>query len=172
LRAGSADLQHKLSVLGEFQHMAIVVTVAADPDESLVVNVDAVLVLEPVITLSRPAPAPEQIAVLIELHHWGRRRTTLGARWMERSRLFIFIYRTLSLDHPDMILRVDGDAGGLSHDPIVRQRFRAGGIDLELRQVVAKSRRDRKRASKKRRSNFHESLPAPAIAGRHCADDL
>src|SRR5262249_46953591 len=70
-----------------------------------------------------------------------------------------------------MILRVDGDAGGLSHDPIVRQRFRPGGIDLELRQVVAKGRRDRKRASKKRRSNFHESLRAPAIAGRHCADD-
>src|SRR5262249_11768022 len=89
LRAGFADLQHKLSVLGEFQQMAIVVTVAADPDESLMVKVDAVLVLEPVITLSRPAPASQQIAVLIELHHRGRRRTTFGAWWIESRRLFI-----------------------------------------------------------------------------------
>ena len=54
--AGFADLQHELSVLGEFQDVAIVVAVAADPDEAFVIDIDAVLVLEPIVTLSRSAP--------------------------------------------------------------------------------------------------------------------
>jgi hypothetical protein len=58
-----------------------------------------------------------------------------------------------------MILRVDGDAGSLSHDPVVRQRFRPGGVNLELRHVVGKGRRNGQRANEKRRNNFHEFLP-------------
>ena len=56
LRARLADLQHELSVLGEFQHLAVIVAVAADPDKPLVVDIDAVFVFEPVVALSRPAP--------------------------------------------------------------------------------------------------------------------
>jgi hypothetical protein len=136
LRAGLADLQHELSVLGEFQHMAIVVAVAPDPDEAFVIDIDAMLILEPVVALPGSAPCPEQIAVLVELHHGRRRHAAFRPRRTERRRFFIIGKRARPLDNPDMILRVDRHACGLSHDPVIRQRLGPGRVDLELRQVV------------------------------------
>src|SRR6185437_8554085 len=83
LRAGLADLQDEFSVLREFQHLPVILAVAADPDESLRVDIDAVLVLEPVVALSRAAPGLEQIALLIELEHRGRRLAAFRTRWIE-----------------------------------------------------------------------------------------
>jgi hypothetical protein len=37
------------------------------------------------------------------------------------------------MNDPDVILRVDGDAGDRSEEPVVRQRFRPERIDLERR---------------------------------------
>src|SRR6185437_2391884 len=64
LRAGLADLQDDLSVRPEFQHLPVILAVAADPNESLRVDADAVLILKPVVALSRAAPGLEQIALL------------------------------------------------------------------------------------------------------------
>src|SRR4029077_9040216 len=63
LRSGFADLQHELSVLSEFQDVTVVVAIAADPDEAFGIDIDAVLVFEPVVALAWPTPGLEQIAV-------------------------------------------------------------------------------------------------------------
>src|SRR5713226_2873172 len=39
------------------------------------------------------------------------------------------------LQHPDMVVRIDGDARHLTEDPVVGQRLGPEGIDLELRRV-------------------------------------
>src|SRR5262249_59094950 len=79
LRAGLADLQHELSVLGELQHMTVVVAVPPDPDEALVIDIDAMLVLEPVIAFPGATPASEKVAVLVEFHHRRCRHAAFGA---------------------------------------------------------------------------------------------
>ena len=56
---------------GELQDLVAVI-VAADPDIAVAVDMDAVLVLDPVIACARPAPMAQQIAVRVEFHH--RRR--------------------------------------------------------------------------------------------------
>jgi hypothetical protein len=40
-----------------------------------------------------------------------------------------------------MVLGIDGDAGRLTHDPVVGQRLRPGGIDLKTGSIVGKRRR-------------------------------
>jgi hypothetical protein len=159
LRSGFADLQHELSVLSEFQDVTVVVAIAADPDEAFGIDIDAVLVFEPVVALAWPTPGLEQIAVRIELHHWRGRHAAFGAWRGKRRGLLVVGQRTRPLDDPDIVLRIDGDACGLSDDPVIWQRFRPGCIDLEFGKVVGESGRNRQCADEKRRNDFHGRLP-------------
>src|SRR5689334_2135461 len=149
LWAGLSDLQYEFSVLREFQHVAIIVAIAADPDETFVVDIDPVLALEPVVAFSGAAPGFEQVALLVKYQDRRRRHAALGARWIERRGLFIVGERAWPLDHPDMVLRIDCDTGGLTHDPVVWKRLRPRSIDLKFWQVIGERRRKRKHARKK-----------------------
>src|SRR6478672_3099141 len=51
-----ADLHHELAVEGEFQDGVVVIGVAADPDESPLVDLDAVLAPDPFIAFAGAAP--------------------------------------------------------------------------------------------------------------------
>ena len=51
-----ADLQEEFPLRREFQDQAILLTIAGEPDEAFVVDMDAVLVLRPIIAFARPAP--------------------------------------------------------------------------------------------------------------------
>src|SRR5215218_3544123 len=85
-RAGLADLQHELAVAGELQDVAVLIAVRREPDEALVVDVDAVLVLRPVVALARAAPGLDEIALGIELEHRGGGLAALRARRVEGRR--------------------------------------------------------------------------------------
>src|SRR5262245_49232965 len=135
LWSGLANLQDELSGSGEFQILTVVLAIAADPYETRRVDRDAVLVLRPVVALARTAPGPDQIAVGIELHYRRRRPAAFRLRRIERERFLVVGKRAWALNHPDMILSVYGDAGRLSHDPIVRQRLGPGRVDREARDV-------------------------------------
>jgi hypothetical protein len=119
--------------LREFQDVTIGAAVASEPNKAFVVDIDAVLVLEPVVALSRSAPRTQQVSFLIEFQHRRCRLAALGARRIEARRLLVVGETAWTLNDPDMILRVDRDAGGLAHDPVVRQRLRPKRIDLEMR---------------------------------------
>src|SRR6187551_3344875 len=71
---------------------------AADPDEVVFVDEDAVFTAGPWRTVRRCAPALHELAALIEFEHW--RSGTCPLRF--RNRLW-------HVQHPDVILLVDGD---------------------------------------------------------------
>ncbi len=119
---GLADLEQEAAVLGEFQELVVVhrlrrravarAIVAAEPDIALIVDMDAVLALRPFIALSWAAPLLHDIAGGIE-HHDGLRRHLLGVAF-ERVR---------AMDHPDIVLGIDGKAGRVA-DLHVRRKLR------------------------------------------------
>src|SRR6516225_4936862 len=148
-----ADRHQEFAVVGELHHHAVVLAVAAEPDIAFVVDEHTVLVLRPVIALGglRSAPRLDHIARLVELDHRGRGVAadrlvaTLGA-------LVAIIHRARTLADPDIVVLVHEDAADLPEDPIVRQRFRPAGIDLEFRRLL----RDRSRAHECERSDARE----------------
>ncbi len=79
--ARAADLLHELAVARELQDLAVLVLgIAADPDEVVVVDENAMLVGGPFVALTGAAPGLHDIADLIELDD-GRRgdaAATLG----------------------------------------------------------------------------------------------
>ena len=56
-RAGLADLPQEFAVGRELQDLVVVLAVAGEPDVAVLVDVDAVLVLGPVVARARAAPA-------------------------------------------------------------------------------------------------------------------
>ena len=135
-RRDLADLAEELAVEGEFEDGVVVVGIAADPDETAVVDFDAVLAADPFIAFAGPAQEARRLAVGIELQHRRRRHAAFRARRIERCALFVVGERARALDDPDMSLAVDGDAADLADDPVVRQRLRPGGVDREGRDAV------------------------------------
>ena len=136
--ARAADLLHELAVARELQDLAVLVLgIAADPDEVVVVDENAMLVGGPFVALTGAAPGLHDIAGLIELD--DRRRRDAAAHARRRSAALLAIGQRAGAVHdPDMILRVDIDAADLADDPIVRQRLRPSGVDLELRRLRRK----------------------------------
>ena len=127
-----ADLQDELAVERELQERVVGhrlqagdaggrAVVAADPDEALVVDVDAVLALGPFEAVARAAPGLDEIAGGVE--HHDRRRGLGGILGLQRAR---------TVQHIDIVLRVDGDAGGVAELPL-RRHLRPGRIDRERR---------------------------------------
>ncbi len=125
-----ADLQHELAVLRELQELVVGdrlkpgrplrrAVVAADPDEALVVDMDAVLALRPLVARAGAAPGLDEIARRVE--HHDRRRRHRGLLRLERAR---------PVQHPDVVLRIDGDAGRIAELPL-RRHLRPAGVDLE-----------------------------------------
>src|SRR5205085_7243340 len=80
VRVHEAELLDELAVLGEFQNMAIVAAVAANPDVALLVDRDPVVRLRPLEVLSRRRSAPRfhEIAGLIEGEHRRRALAAFG----------------------------------------------------------------------------------------------
>src|SRR5262249_57587365 len=98
---------------GELEDGGVLAPPAAEPHPIVFVDEDAVLELGPLVAGPRPAPRREQIAVLIELE--DRR---CGAP--ERSRL-VRLQRRRSMDDPDVIPSVDGDADDCADPPRLRK---------------------------------------------------
>ena len=136
-----ADLQHEFAVARELQILPVLLAVAADPDEALGIDAHAMLVLWPVVALARAAPGPHQLALRVELHDRRSRYAAFAGRRTERRGLLVVGEASGALDHPDMVLCIDRDAGRLTHDPVVGQGLRPGRIDLKTGSIVGKRRR-------------------------------
>ena len=73
-----ANLEEEFSVLVELQDLRVAFAVAADPEVALRVDRQPVLVHRPLVAGARPSPSLEEPAVLVELHHEGRRHAAIG----------------------------------------------------------------------------------------------
>src|SRR5262245_46935163 len=130
-RAGLADPHHELAVAGELEDVPAGLDIVADPDEVVVIDVDAVPIIAPGVARTIAAPALHDLAVLIELDH---RRCRHAAFHVRRScgALLACIESAGTLVDPDMVLRIDRDAADGADDPVARQRLRPAWVDLEF----------------------------------------
>src|SRR5262249_53850994 len=130
-----ADLQHEFAVGRELQIRGIRdrpepgeargrTIVPAQPHKTLVVDIDAVLALGPVISAPRPAPGLYEVAGGIEHDDRGRRLS--GVFGLERTR---------TVEEPDIVLRVNGEARRIS-EPELRLQLRPRRIHLEYRHAA------------------------------------
>ena len=131
-----ADLQHELAVHGELENLAVGLVVAGEPDEIVVVDVDAVLALGPVVALAGAAPVADQVAGLVEHQHRRRGRAALGLRRILLGGEIALVERARPLHHPDVIEAIDPDAGDLAEQPVVGQGLGPERIDQELRNAA------------------------------------
>src|SRR5499426_1541911 len=124
-----AELREELAVLSELQDVGVVRAVAADPDIALVIYGDPMVRLRPFVALSRTTPVPDQIAGLIEFENWRRLRAACSGLLIRGG--FIRRERVGPMNYPDVVLRVNPHADGHSDVPMVWQRLRPHGINLE-----------------------------------------
>src|SRR4030095_4551162 len=100
------------------------VVVAADPHVALVVDRDAVIADWPLVARARAAPRADEVAGLVELEH-RRRHLAADAYLRLHVRRFEVVVDTLrTMNHPDVILGVDGEADRRAPHPVIWQRFR------------------------------------------------
>ena len=103
----------------------------------------------------------DEVARRVELEDRRRRHAALvgGFRVGRRADLGARRHRVVAAVHdPDVILRVDGDAGDRSEQPVIRQRLGPERIDLERRRRLADRRRageHERRDSGDRQSSLH-----------------
>src|SRR6266705_122918 len=128
-----ADLQHELAVLRKFQELIVGnrlepgkiagrAVVAANPDEALVVDMDAVLALDPLVARARSAPRSEIVAGSVEHHDGGRRHCGL-----------IRLQRARPMQQKHLVLGIDRKARNIA-DPELRRHFQPSGLNLKARQ--------------------------------------
>ena len=68
-RARLADAHHELAVARELVDVPAALDIVANPDEVVVVDVNAVPVVTPLVVGAVAAPALHHLAILIELDH-------------------------------------------------------------------------------------------------------
>ena len=126
-----ADLHHELSGVRELQDHVVGAAarrrlrpsaVAADPDESLGIDRDAVLALGPVVAAPRHRPSCSSSLPAVSNSRTGGAalRALLGRN------------RARPMQHPDVVARIDGDGRDFAEHPVVGNR-RPLRIELEGR---------------------------------------
>jgi len=75
----------------------------------------------------------DEIAGLVKLKHGRGGGTALRDAGRGGGMQFTDFERAPAMNDPDVILRVDRDANGLAHDPVIGQRLGPQGIDLKAR---------------------------------------
>src|SRR5439155_8521053 len=101
------------------------------PDESAVIDLDAVFAPDPLVTLPGTAPGAQQVALGVEFQHRRRRDTAFRSGRRQACTFFIVGERTRPVYYPDMALGIDGDAAELAENPVVRQRLWPRRLDFE-----------------------------------------
>ncbi len=124
-----AEIAEEFSIEGEFQQR-IPRGGARQPDIVPAVEEDGVHLPRPDARRRRSGSAPgtQQIAVQVEFQHAG------GLGFPSRS-------VTRAVQHPDMVVLIDGHAGDRPHGPIVGQRLRPAGIEFVDFRYVREVRR-------------------------------
>ena len=132
----ATDLHDELAVLRKLQQLvigdrphsgqAIRRTIdSAQPDEALVINMEAVFSFWPFKAIARTAPGFDEIACRIE--HDDRRCSHPSLIGRERPR---------TVQDPYVVLRIGGNAGWIAEFPFCRHR-RPRAVYLEYRQAAA-----------------------------------
>src|SRR5207249_5355841 len=96
-----AELLHELALAREHEDVAVVGTVAADPDVAFAVGRDAVVAARPVVALTRSAPGLHEVAFRIELENRRRGNAALRRRWILGRIHFLGLERRTAVNDVD-----------------------------------------------------------------------
>jgi hypothetical protein len=133
-----ADLQQEFTLGGEFQNLRVVITVAADPHVIFVIDKNAVLVFRPLVTFAGPSPGLHQVSLHVEFKDGRRGKAAFRRGRMQRSAFLLVANGLRTMNHPDVIVRIDGNAGNLSGDPFVRQRLGPSEVQFKFRNTFGR----------------------------------
>ena len=123
-----------------------------DPDVALARRPRGCPATAAIVALPGSAEARDQLAGRVELEHErrGRAADARGRRGQHHSLLVGFERVGAAVHDPDVILRVDGDAGDRAEHPVVGQRLRPERIDRVGRRSAAPLREDRRADGRQR----------------------
>src|ERR1041385_2006998 len=125
--SAGADLHEEFSIACEFQNLVILRPRTGEPNVVLRININTVLQLRPLISLSRTAPCRDKISFGIEFKH--------GWRSAVRRAYFIRLKGRGTVDNPHVILGIEGHTCNCANQPVIRQRLRPEGINFEMRSL-------------------------------------
>src|SRR5580704_4599014 len=172
------DLHHKLPILFELQNMPVCRRASPDPNITILVHINSVLVLRPIKSFTRSAPGMKQMSLLVELQHRRCGNAAHGTRRRKRSANFVRRVRRGPLQNPDVVLPVHSQPANLPDDPVVRKLLRPERLHPILRPLL---RACSKRASAKqnrwhnaetnhhpcpsfvKKETVHETLPVTGL---------
>ena len=123
-----ADGQHVLAVLCELHDVHAIAR--AHPDEAVVIDVDAMLLLEPGVAIARPAPGSQHLSICVQLQDGRRRHAAVGDRRLDGCANLLRREAGWHMDHPQVIVIVHEQSADVPQDPVVGQRGRPRGIDF------------------------------------------
>src|SRR6266852_4917239 len=105
-----------MSIAFELKHMAIGRPAPANPNVSVFVCINSVFGLGPIKSFAGPAPGMEQMSLFVELEDRWCGDAAHGTRRCERGANFIGGIRGGSLQDPDMVFAIYGEATDLAED--------------------------------------------------------
>ena len=138
-RAGLADLLQEFSLRRKFQNLMVFLIIAGEPYIARPIDEDAVLALRPVVALARSSPGGQEISLGIKLQHRWRGLAAFGCRRILHRALFVINQRAGAMHKPDMVVRIDCNAGHLTENPVLGQRLRPEWLGLKFRNVIGGS---------------------------------
>ena len=159
---GGADFAQELTVLGEFQDEAVVITasfaatfrasrcagtagellgtacgraglggaIGAEPDIAFFVDRHAMVGRRPVMAGDR-TPMMLQSALFVEFQNVGGRRAAI--RFMPGEIGFFLVQRARTMNDPDIVVRIGGEADRRANDPAIGQRLGPIAVGFEQR---------------------------------------
>jgi len=113
-------IRDELSVRGEFQKRVARLR-ARDVDVAGAIGEDRVLGFRPARDFVALAPGLQQIPRRVEFEDGGRGDAALGRRRVERRVIVGLVQIAGAVQHPDVVVLVDENAGDAAERPITRQ---------------------------------------------------
>src|SRR5262249_31697084 len=135
------DLQQKLSGFRKLQDVRILLVVAANPYVVFVIDEHAVLVVRPLVTGARTAPALNEISGGIKLDHRRSGNTAIALRRRQGRVLVVVVESPRTACNPDVVMGVYKNTADLPEHPVIRQLLRPVRIGLKLRHTLRRSRK-------------------------------
>ena len=100
------------------------------------VDVDPMLTRRPRQVSPWPAPSPDHRAGLIKDDDGGRGHAALKIGRRFNCSGVSYVQAETAMDDPDVVARVNCYAGNLTEYPVIGQRLRPMGVDLEYRSAA------------------------------------
>src|SRR5204863_5199767 len=131
-----SDLHEELSILRELQNLVVLFCISTQPDVVFGIDENSMLGTEPFVALGFVAwasPRLKKLSVRIKFQKGWCRNAALRLRRLERGAFLTLGNCRGTVEHPHVVVAVDGETANLSGHPFIRYRLRPERVRLERR---------------------------------------